>query len=374
MTKTTNAVVQDENKRKDSTPPPKVSMASLDLLNQSTTATVTKSISKDDELNKLTIRIDDSSTPRSPVHNKSVDTRWLEKEILEEEVAIEKNELEIRERKLASRRRVLLSYESPDANISISGDRERRFSSCEQMVENFVAKVNSRETECPETSKDWSRKRDAAGTRTAAHEINGMHVDHYATMQELNLPKIEIDNGFGAVLITAEVAEKLGVEGEATRVEVLSVNGPNIMEAMTVIFTIQSSLGGYVVDVDYAHSIGSLTVIKATAPDDLLLSNSHEFLANEALSLIETNVPEAHLVIKQLLGFPKHPRTRLPALEWAIFGPAPPAGTRESILLRYLRQESLLRYALLLLCAEMLMTTDMFPKKGQFLRQRNTCT
>ena len=117
----------------------------------------------------------------------------LEKEILEEEIAIGLKELEIRKLKLASRRQMLLSYESSDDESSISGYCERGFLPSKQKIEKFVAKVNSEEIGCAQPSMNRPRKGDTAGTRTAAHEMDGGHVNHYATAPTFSLPKIEID-------------------------------------------------------------------------------------------------------------------------------------------------------------------------------------
>ncbi|GAA53279.1 protein disulfide-isomerase, partial [Clonorchis sinensis] len=55
-----------------------------------------------------------------------------------------------------------------------------------------------------------------------------------------------LDNGSDTTLLTADVAKQLGIEGEATRVEVSSVNGPDIKDTMAVSFAIQSLHDGYV--------------------------------------------------------------------------------------------------------------------------------
>ncbi|OON16850.1 hypothetical protein X801_07326 [Opisthorchis viverrini] len=104
----------------------------------------------------------------------------------------------------------------------------------------------------------------------------------------------------------------------------------NIIE---VRFAIQSLHDGYVVDVDCAYTIGSLPIAKASIPDNLLLSKwTHladvqpaRIPGNNVSILIGTNVPEAHWVIEQRLGSPKHPYTYLTVLGWAVFEPAAPA-------------------------------------------------
>ncbi|GAA52646.1 protein disulfide-isomerase [Clonorchis sinensis] len=68
-----------------------------------------------------------------------------------------------------------------------------------------------------------------------------------------------------------DVARQLGIEWEATRAEVSSVNGPDIKDTMAVTFAIQSLHDGYAVDVDCAYTIESLPITKASIPDELLL-------------------------------------------------------------------------------------------------------
>ncbi|GAA39896.2 hypothetical protein CLF_109687 [Clonorchis sinensis] len=133
------------------------------------------------------------------------------------------------------------------------------------------------------------------------------------------------------------VAKQLTIEREALRVEVSSVSCSDIEDTITVSFAIQSLLDGYVMDVDCANTIGSLQITKAAIPNDLLLSKwTHlvdvqpaRILGNDLCILIETNIPEAHWVIEQRLGCPKHSKTHLAALRWATFGPSPPAGTTD---------------------------------------------
>ncbi|KER24427.1 hypothetical protein T265_07903 [Opisthorchis viverrini] len=84
-----------------------------------------------------------------------------------------------------------LFYESSDDESSVSGDCERVFSSSQQVVR-FVAKVNPEESECAQPSTNLSRKDSASKPRTAAHEINGMHVHHCATAPGITVPKNEI--------------------------------------------------------------------------------------------------------------------------------------------------------------------------------------
>ncbi|KER29699.1 hypothetical protein T265_03716 [Opisthorchis viverrini] len=91
-----------------------------------------------------------------------------ENEILEKELAIEMKKLEIRRRKLASCKQMLLSYDSSDDENSICGDCELGFPSSKPKAEKFVAKFNSEEMERTNLSTNQPRKGDAAGIRTAA--------------------------------------------------------------------------------------------------------------------------------------------------------------------------------------------------------------
>ncbi|GAA53176.1 protein disulfide-isomerase, partial [Clonorchis sinensis] len=147
-----------------------------------------------------------------------------------------------------------------------------------------------------------------------------------------------LDNGSDTTLLTTDVAKQLGIEKEATRVEVSSVNGPDIRDIMEVNFAIQSLLDGYVVDVDCASTIGSPLITKAVIPVDLSLSKwTHladvqpvRIIGNDVSILIGTNVPKAHWVIEQRLGSLKHPYAYLTALGWDHFGPATPAETADA--------------------------------------------
>ncbi|GAA49915.1 hypothetical protein CLF_103776 [Clonorchis sinensis] len=81
-----------------------------------------------------------------------------------------------------------------------------------------------------------------------------------------------LDNCFNTTLLTADVTKQLKIEGEATRLEISPVNGHDIKDTMTVGFAIQSMLDEHVVDFDCSYTIGSLPIIKASIPNDLLLS------------------------------------------------------------------------------------------------------
>ncbi|GAA51103.1 hypothetical protein CLF_105588 [Clonorchis sinensis] len=105
---------------------------------------------------------------------------------------------------------------------------------------------------------------------------------------------------------------------------------------MAVSFVIRSLHDGYVVDVDCANTVGSLLIAKAPTPDDLLLSKWTHITdvqpagipGNNVSILMGTSDVGACWVIEQSTGSPKWPHSYLTALGWAIFGPAPPAGTK----------------------------------------------
>ncbi|GAA56520.1 hypothetical protein CLF_111047 [Clonorchis sinensis] len=135
--------------------------------------------------------------------------RQLENEIPEEKIAIEMKELEFRNRKLASRKHMLLSCGSSDDASAISGNCERRFPSSEQKVKKLVAEINSQERECTQPSTNRSGESEAARIRTAVHELNGIHVDHYATAPQISLPTTEIDKFSGNPMEYLEIYESV---------------------------------------------------------------------------------------------------------------------------------------------------------------------